>query len=401
MEYIKGEPYFCFCEQKIKQYSYLKNDLTCDILIIGGGIDGAIANFYLSKKYDVALVDKSRLGYACTSCATALLEYQLDDFAKDLKEYLTNEQIVLAYKMAIKAMDKINAFISEYGNYCHFSIQPTLLFTESKKFVEDVKQEYEFRKSNGFDCELITPQQNPFPFKIMAGIFAQKGGASFNPYLFCKQMIENSKNQEKIFENTHITKLEKTENGYTAITNFGERIFCKKVIIATGFNWELLNKSDLCDRFISYSIVTSPVNDFSWHKNALIHDVKSPYHYLRLLPDSRIIFGGEDIPFKEKPINAKKAKKKYDKLAQDLFKLFPNLKEKVKIEYKFAGCFGTTKNNLGLIGESPQDANLLYFISCGANGIINAIAGVDVIDDLIQHRPNKLIEIFSPKRQSI
>lgn len=32
-----------------------------DLLVIGGGIDRAIANFYLSQNYDVVLVDKSRL----------------------------------------------------------------------------------------------------------------------------------------------------------------------------------------------------------------------------------------------------------------------------------------------------------------------------------------------------
>ena len=90
MEYIKGKPYFCFGKNKIKQYNYLKKDLNCDILIIGGGVDGAVANFYLSQKYDVALVDKGRLGYACTDCATALLEYQFDECEKDTE---TNERI--------------------------------------------------------------------------------------------------------------------------------------------------------------------------------------------------------------------------------------------------------------------------------------------------------------------
>ena len=50
MEYIKGTPYFCKVTEKIKQYPYLRDDCNCDILIVGGGIDGAIANFYLSQK---------------------------------------------------------------------------------------------------------------------------------------------------------------------------------------------------------------------------------------------------------------------------------------------------------------------------------------------------------------
>ena len=47
MEYVKGAPYFCQASEKIKQYPYLNKDLKCDILIVGGGIDGAILNYYL------------------------------------------------------------------------------------------------------------------------------------------------------------------------------------------------------------------------------------------------------------------------------------------------------------------------------------------------------------------
>ena len=50
MEYVKGSPYFCDTQKRLKQYPYLDKDESCEILIIGGGIDGAIANFYLSKK---------------------------------------------------------------------------------------------------------------------------------------------------------------------------------------------------------------------------------------------------------------------------------------------------------------------------------------------------------------
>ncbi len=50
MEYVKGQPYFCQVENKIKQYPYLNKNIECEILIIGGGIDGTILNYYLSKK---------------------------------------------------------------------------------------------------------------------------------------------------------------------------------------------------------------------------------------------------------------------------------------------------------------------------------------------------------------
>ena len=61
MEYVKGSPYFCQTKTKLRQYPYLDKKLNCEILIIGGGIDGAIANFYLSKNHDFVLVPDKRL----------------------------------------------------------------------------------------------------------------------------------------------------------------------------------------------------------------------------------------------------------------------------------------------------------------------------------------------------
>jgi len=62
---------FCDVTNKIKQYPYLNKDLYCDILIVGGGVDGAVLNYYLSKHFNVALVDASLLCRCCTSAATA------------------------------------------------------------------------------------------------------------------------------------------------------------------------------------------------------------------------------------------------------------------------------------------------------------------------------------------
>ncbi len=310
MEYVKGQPYFCQDVEKIKQYPYLNEDIIYDILIIGGGIDGAILNFYLSQNYDVALVDMSRFARCCTSCATVLLEYQLDDYASDLLQYMTEQDIVDVYKMGLQSIEMIDQFIQKYGNHCHFRKAASFMYTNSIFGVKAIEEEHVFRKKHGFKSQLITKENNIFPFAIQAGIYNSDGGAKFNPYLFAKQMIENSTNQSRLFENTKIIKIIEHENYFEALTNFGNVIKCNKIILATGFNFSLMRDKNLCERDISYTIVTKPIKNLSWKDNALVQDDKSPYHYLRILPDNRLIFGGEDTKFKLKPINDKLAQKK-------------------------------------------------------------------------------------------
>lgn len=397
MEYVKGEPFFCKVQKQIKQYPYVDKNLITDILIVGGGVDGAVLNYYLSQKYKTILVDKSRLGHSCTSCATVLLEYQLDDFANELTKEMSEDEIVACYKMGQYCIQKIEKFVCENGNYCEFALRPSFLYTDRFFGKTAITDEHKFRLKHGFKSELYTSKNNPFPFKIKAGIFCTDGGCEVNPYLFTKQMIENSKNQKGIFENTKIDSYEKTADGYVAHTNFGFRIKCKKIVIATGFNWELMNKTDLCERFVSYTIVTKPIKNFSWKDNALVQDDANPYHYIRILPDNRIIVGGDDTPFNNKIIDEKLAYKKYDDLLKFTKKLLPDISDMIEIDSKFCGCFGQTENNLGLIGKT-QDENILYFLSCGANGIINAMYGAELIDDIFNNRPNPLEDLFSPIR---
>lgn len=397
MEYTKGTPYFCNTENKIKQYPYLNKNITCEILIIGGGIDGAITNYYLSQNHNVVLVDKSRLGFGCTSCATALLEYQLDDFAEDLLSELSVKQIVEVYKMGLNSISKISEFISRHGNKCEFSLRPTLMFSDSLLMANSIKKEYEFRKKHKFKCKLFNEQNNPFPFSFKAGLYCEDGGCEFNPYLFTKQMIECSKNQNEIYENTEIDCVEEINNSLVAKTSFGNAINCKKIIYATGFNWESINKENLCKRYISYTIVTNPLPQISWHKNALLQDSQDPYHYIRCLPDNRIIIGGCDTVFKGNPIDEKLAEKKYSELLKNLSELFPACMPLMKIDYSFCGCFGETDNNLGLIGKTSNE-NIFYCFSCGANGIINAVFGAQLIEDILTQKPNSLEGVFSPNR---
>ena len=396
MEFLSGERYFYSNNKKLKKYSYLNKNINCDILIIGGGINGAILNYHLSKKYDVVLVEKSRIGANLTSMATALLEYQLDSFKTDLESNLTTDEIVSCYKLGLNSIDKIEKLVKKLKNTCHFNKRPTLIFSNSEKDKKEMYEEYIFRKNNGFDCEFITKDNNPFNFELNSGILCNNGGAEFDPYLFTKMMIQNSNNQNRIFENTEIIEINKCTNGYICKCKYGETIFCREVVLATGFNFGLTN-ANICTRFISYSIVTNKLKEITIQNNTLIQDFISPYHYLRKLPDERLIFGGEDTKIKDK-IDVKKANDKYQNLLKILQNMFPNFKEKIKIEYCFCGAFGMTENNMGLIGRDNN--GIINFLSCGANGIINAFKGVEIVENLLKNIPTKIYEnIFSPLRE--
>lgn len=77
--YVRGNPLFTDINRVTKQYNYLTNDIETDIVIIGGGVTGAILGYYFSKNnIPTVIIEKNRIAHCSTSITTALLQYELD-----------------------------------------------------------------------------------------------------------------------------------------------------------------------------------------------------------------------------------------------------------------------------------------------------------------------------------
>lgn len=401
VEYVKGMPYFSGIK-KIKQFPYLNKPLKCDIVVVGGGIDGAITLYYLAKNhYNCILVDRSRLGLNCTSVATALLEYQLDDNADVLKKCMTEKEIVEAYKLNLMGLNMLKDFVSKTGNHCNYYSRDTLTFGSEKADETDLLNEFEFRKKHGFNVKLFNEFNHPYNFDVKTGLLSIDGGAEANPYLLTKQLItESVKLNAKVFENTEVVDFVKENGKVKVVTNFEIPIECEKIVCSTGYNTSLFTQKQLCNKFVSYSIVTNKLSNFKWHKKTLLQDCLDPYHYIRMLPDNRIIIGGEDTPFKNNTIDEKLAEQKYLKLFDFLLQLFPSLSEQVKIDYKFCGAFSSTKNNLGIVGKDDEKDFLFYNLGYGANGIVNSFVGADIIIKQLKNIATPYQYLFDVNRKN-
>ncbi|MEG1499773.1 MAG: FAD-dependent oxidoreductase, partial [Clostridia bacterium] len=202
-----------------------------------------------------------------------------------------------------------------------------------------------------------------------------------------------------IFENTEATNILKRDDGYVVVTKYGIMIKCSKIVCSSGYNTSFLTDEKLCDKFISYTIVTNPLKNFSWKDGVLLQDNENPYHYIRSTFDNRIVVGGEDILFKNNVISEKVAEKKYDKLFKFLKTLFIKLPKNIKIDYKFCGAFSSTKNNLAVMGESKTNPDIWLLLGYGANGIIYSIYGAQKLVQKYHGLKDEFFEKhFSPKR---
>jgi len=400
LHYIQGNVLFAQNNKVPRQYPYLTENLETEVVIIGGGITGAIVSYYLTKAdIPCVVIEQSRVGLGSTCASTALLQYELDSLARDVETYIPMEDILEAYHMGAEALADIKEIIQEYGNRCGYAEKDTLIYTAKDAEIGCLEEEYRIRKEAGFEVELITQETNPFSFELAAGVYAHKGGAQIDPYRFTHQLLEISTAKGvRVYENTAVNKVNYGAEDVELELSYGYTIKAKKIILATGYDTGAFSTRNYGIKTVSYNIATKPVSSFEgWPKTPLIRDNNDPYFYYRTTSDQRIIAGGQDIPFEVNIFKEKVAEEKYEILEaklKDMFTYIPN----IQIEYRYCGCFTSTPDNLGFVGSDLEHKQLWYCLGYGANGILFDVLGAKMLTKLYRGIEDPRMRLFKINR---
>ncbi|MEF9951109.1 MAG: FAD-dependent oxidoreductase [Clostridium sp.] len=397
--YVKGNSIFNKINPCIKQYPYLTENIDTDVIIVGGGVTGALLSYYFSTNgINSVVLEKGRIAHCSTGVTTSLLQYELDSNANELSKYTPLNNVSRSYELCIKALNEIHQFVSDYGNHCDYVPSSNLLYTSNKSDARELVIEYNFRLDNNLPVKLITPENNPYSFHVEAGIYAIDGGIQLDPYKYTHSLLDvASSNGARIYENTQVVDIEYLDNSVIAHTVYGYKVSGKKIIAATGFNTSLFTDRAFGTKTTTFNIATLPIDNLdSLYKGLNIRDNKDPYNYIRSTIDNRLIIGGEDINFIPDINNEDLCNKKYSILEQRLKDLFPQYP--IDIEYRYCGAFASTQDNLGFVGPDPKHNNLWYCLGYGANGILFAILGAIMLTQLYKGETPNNIDLFKVDR---
>jgi glycine/D-amino acid oxidase-like deaminating enzyme len=399
IQYVQGDCIFTRVNELIKQYEYLTKNIETEVIIVGGGVTGAIlAHYFTKNNINTVILEKSRIAHGSTSITTSLLQYELDSNAAELMPYLSSENIIRAYELGRKALDEIQKFIDEYGNNCDFQRADSFLYTAKDMEKKQIEEEYKFRRKAGFAVEFIDKDKNPFSFDVKAGLLSIDGGAKFDPYKFTHNLLKEScRKGLKVYENSEVIGVDYSDEKVTVETVYGHKVKGEIVIVATGYNTELFTKRNFGTKTTTFNMATKPINNIKEiYKNVVVRDNEEPYNYLRITSDNRIIIGGEDINFIPEIFNEELCNKSYDKLEQRLKNIFPDLN--IDVEYRYCGAFASTQDNLGFLGKDPNNSKLWYGLGYGANGILYAVLGGMMLSKLYLGEEVEDLKLFDVGR---
>lgn len=208
MQITNGNLYWIDKTKIINTYNYLTSNESCDVLIIGGGIAGAITAYFLAKEgFNIIIVEKNILGYGNTSACSALIDYQLDNDLHRLEKNIGKTSGEKLYKLSLDALKKLQRIDSEFESDTGFKMLDTIYFTN--KFIHKplINKEYITRKNAGFDISLLDKHDI---VNLSNGIITKRSSAIINPYLFTQELFGYLSNfsNVRIYENTKIEDLE-------------------------------------------------------------------------------------------------------------------------------------------------------------------------------------------------
>jgi glycine/D-amino acid oxidase-like deaminating enzyme len=372
---------------KFDSYPIQKGILEVDIAIVGGGITGITAAYFLSKNKSrrVALFEKDKLCSGATGDTTAFITQSLDTEYSKLIELFGRtkaKNMIASHQNAIDIIEKI---IKENKINCEFQRCSDYIYSIDKKSAEILKQEEQAAKSLGTKIKFIRDNRLGFMNHGYLEIFNQ---AKFHPLKYLSALSKiASKNGAKIFEKTKVKAIEGS-GPYIIKTPKGD-ILAHNVFVATyaPFNKKLFFKKAFYTSYIME--LELPSSDIP---EGIYEDTMNPYHYFRvdkMGKKDRIIVGGEDHR-EDVPSNEEK---NFQALKDYINETFPHIR--YKVVRKWAGPIVEPIDGVAFIGPH-EEKNIYYATGFSGNGMTYGTIAAEIISEAISKK--KLNLIYDPKR---
>lgn len=400
MKLSSGYPLSLIKNGLLFSYPKLERDIKTDVLVLGGGISGALTAHYLIQAgIDCTLIDARSIGLGSTCASTSLLQYEIDTPLHQLIKIVGEKNAVRSYKLGVSAITKLIGLAAKIGME-DLEMKKSLYYAAHKKDIPFLKKEFEARRKYEFEVKWLDEDQvyEQFGFSCPGAILSDVATAT-DAYLFTHRLLQyNISKGLIVYDRTPVVSIKHNRFNVQLETQEKFIITAKKLVYATGYEVVDFISKRIVKLTSTYAIASEAFNSpiKLGKSDALIWNTAKPYLYMRPTNDNRIIIGGRDEEFFSHIKRDKLILRKSKELQKDFKKIFPSIP--FKTEFRWAGVFGSTKDGLPYIGAYKNLANSFFALGFGGNGITFSQVAGEIIASLIKGKKNGDANIFSFER---
>ena len=357
----------------MNSFPTVKWDFKTDVLIIGGGIAGILCAYELKNAgVDYALIEAKGICSAITRNTTAKVTFQHGlIYNKIISKYGT-ESAKKYYDANNYAFEKIKLLSNRFK--CDFEAVDSYVYSMNDEKI----LHKELSALSAIGCKADISYNLSLPFKTKGAVKIKNQG-QFHPLEF----LNNISKELNIYENTKAIEFAPDY----VLTDKG-KIKADKIIIATHF--PILNKHGayFMKMYQHRSYVIAIKNDGKI--NGIYVDEAMKGMSFRRFGEYLLIGGGDH--------RTGKSGGGYKELTDFATKYFPS----ADIKYKWAAQDCMTLDGLPYIGRYSEKTSDIYVIT-GFNkwGMTNAMAGAELLRDMIIGKENPYEELYSPRRSML
>jgi glycine/D-amino acid oxidase-like deaminating enzyme len=388
-----------------KAYPPLSGDRSTDLCVVGGGYTGLWTAVRAKQRHpdrDVVLLEGKRLGWAASGrnggfCSASLTHGEENGRSRWPEEYEILER--LGKDNFAEIADTVRDFDMdvdyEHNGELHLAVENHQV---AWLRVAAATGDGRFLDQDEVRAEVDSPI-------ALAGLL-NDDTALLHPAKMVRELARVATELGVVIhEGTEVTSLAAEHDGMEVCTSAGT-VHAAKVALGTNVFPALVRRyRHYTVPVYDYAIVTEPLTSeqrasLGWAGRRGLADPANHFHYFRLTPDDRILYGGYDAVYhfgKRVDSGYEDRPKTYEKLTSHLLTTFPQL-EGVKVSHRWGGAIDTSTRFSAFFGVAHRGrvAHAAGFTGLGVGATRFA---ADVLLDLLAGERTERTELEMVRRK--
>jgi len=378
----------------------LRGEVACDLAVIGGGFSGlwtALLAKEANPERTVVLLEGRQVGWAASGRNGGFCEASLTHGAANGRERFPAEFGTLQ-RLGVENLDAIEASLSRHGIDCDFERTGSLGVATSEYQVDELRAAASADGLTFLDAPAMRDEVDSPTY--LAGVWDKAGSALVHPGRLAWGLAAACERLGvRVFEHTPATGLASDASGVSVRLRDGVLRAGRVALGTSAFPALVRRLRPYTVPVWDYVLVTEPLSAaqraaVGWRNRQGIGDSGNQFHYYRLTPDNRILWGGYDAvyhfgrglrtAYDQRPAT-------FTRLADHFFTTFPQL-EGIGFSHRWGGAIDTCSRFCAFFGTAHR-GRVAYALGYTGLGVGASRFGARVMLDLLGGSPTELTRL--------